>query len=53
MKSLKLVTPSRMSWQATIAGGEPLMAMWARAKQRLLPANGGFVDVSDPKIPSS
>ena len=36
---------------STIAGGEPLMAMWARAKQRLLPANGGFVDVSDPKNP--
>src|SRR5690349_2218570 len=36
---------------STIAGGEPLMAMWARGKQRLLPANGGFVDVSDPKNP--
>src|SRR6516162_9713866 len=36
---------------STIAGGEPLMAMWARAKQRLLPANGGFLDVSDPKNP--
>src|SRR5208283_2373653 len=33
---------------STIAGGEPLMAMWARGKQRLLPANGGFVDVSNP-----
>ena len=36
---------------STIAGGEPLMAMWARGKQRLLPANGGFVDVSDPRKP--
>lgn len=36
---------------STIAGGEPLMAMWARGKQRLLPANGGFLDVSDPKKP--
>ncbi|MEQ1946212.1 MAG: hypothetical protein ABL995_03435 [Bryobacteraceae bacterium] len=36
---------------STISGGEPLMAMWARGKQRLLPANGGFVDISDPKNP--
>src|SRR5271166_3261299 len=36
---------------STIAGGEPLMAMWARGKQRMLPANGGFVDVSDPTKP--
>src|SRR5436305_240593 len=36
---------------STIAGGEPLMAMWARGKQRLLPANGGFVDISNPKNP--
>ena len=36
---------------STIAGGEPLMAMWARGKQRLLPANAGFVDVSDPRKP--
>src|SRR5690242_793895 len=36
---------------STISGGEPLMAMWARGKQRLLPARGGFVDVSDPKKP--
>src|SRR5262249_37404002 len=35
----------------TVAGGEPLMAMWARGKQRLLPANGGFIDVSDAKNP--
>src|SRR6202521_4456170 len=36
---------------STIAGGEPLMAMWAKGKQRLLPANGGFVDVSEAKNP--
>src|SRR5579864_5331288 len=37
---------------STISGGEPLMAMWARGKQRMLPANGGFLDVSDAKKPS-
>jgi hypothetical protein len=37
---------------STISGGEPLMAMWARGKQRMLPANGGFVDISDAKNPS-
>jgi hypothetical protein len=36
---------------STIAGGEPLMALWARGKQRLIPANGGFLDISDPKKP--
>jgi hypothetical protein len=36
---------------STISGGEPLMAMWARGKQRLLPAAGGFVDVSDARNP--
>src|ERR1700676_614605 len=36
---------------ATISGGEPLMALWARGKQRLLPAGGGFVDISDAKNP--
>src|SRR5580693_4905953 len=36
---------------STISGGEPLMAMWARGKQRLLPANGGFLDVTDPRKP--
>jgi LVIVD repeat len=36
---------------STLSGGEPLMAMWARGKQRLLPAGGGFVDVSDAKKP--
>src|SRR5258706_3901988 len=32
--------------RSTISGGEPLMAMWAKGKQRLLPAAGGFVGVS-------
>ena len=36
---------------ASVAGGEPLMAMWAKGKQRLLPAGGGLVDVSDAKNP--
>src|SRR5947209_3378210 len=34
-----------------ISGGEPLMVMWAKGKQRLLPAGGGFVDISEPKNP--
>jgi hypothetical protein len=37
---------------STISGGEPLMALWAKGRQRLLPANGGFVDVSDAKNPA-
>ncbi|MBZ5659057.1 MAG: hypothetical protein LAO08_01510 [Acidobacteriia bacterium] len=36
----------------SIAGGEPLMAMWAKGKQRMLPAFGGFIDVSDAKKPA-
>src|ERR1700722_7702624 len=36
---------------STISGGEPLMAMWAKGKQRLLPASGGWVDISDAKKP--
>jgi hypothetical protein len=36
---------------STISGGEPLMVMWAKGKQRLLPAAGGFVDISEPKNP--
>ena len=36
---------------ATISGGEPLMAMWAKGKQRLLPAGGDFIDVSEAKNP--
>jgi len=35
----------------SISGGEPLMAMWAKGKQRLLPSSGGWMDVSDPKKP--
>src|SRR5580658_5550878 len=36
---------------ATISGGEPLMAMWAKGKQRMLPGGGGFIDVSEPTKP--
>src|SRR4030088_3479213 len=36
---------------STSSGGEPLMAMWAKGRQRLLPAAGGFIDVSDAKNP--
>src|SRR5579863_8530613 len=36
---------------STISGGEPLMAMWAKGKRRLLPANGGFIDVTEPTKP--
>ena len=36
---------------STISGGEPLMAMWAKGKQRLLPAGGDFIDVSEAKNP--
>jgi hypothetical protein len=34
-----------------IASGEPLMAMWARGAQRLLPAGTGWLDVSNPRNP--
>lgn len=33
------------------AGGEPLMTMWAKGAQRLLPSGHGWVDVSDPRKP--
>ncbi len=36
---------------ASISGGEPLMVMWAKGKQRLLPSGGDFVDVSEAKNP--
>ena len=36
---------------ATITGGEPLVNMWAKGAQRLLPAQGGFVDISDGAKP--
>lgn len=35
----------------TVAGGEPLMAMWAKGRQRMLPGSAGWVDVSDPRKP--
>ncbi|MGB8990138.1 MAG: hypothetical protein WCC37_26310, partial [Candidatus Sulfotelmatobacter sp.] len=35
-----------------ISGGEPLMVSWAKGKQRMLPADGGFVDISDAKNPA-
>jgi hypothetical protein len=39
----------------SVAGGEPLMNMWARGAQRVLPSgvggDGGWVDVSDPRRP--
>jgi hypothetical protein len=31
----------------TIGGGEPLISMWARGKQRMIPGLGGFIDISD------
>jgi hypothetical protein len=36
---------------SSISGGEPLMVMWAKGKQRLLPAGGDFVDISEAKNP--
>ena len=36
---------------ATVSGGEPLMAMFAKGKQRLLPSGGDFVDISEAKNP--
>ena len=38
---------------ARTAGGEPLMAMWSRGDQRLLPGRRGWVDVSDPVNPTT
>ena len=34
-----------------ISSGDPLMAMWARGAQRLLPAGNGWLDVSNPRDP--
>ncbi len=34
-----------------ISGGEPLMVMWAKGQQRLLPGGEGWVDISDPRKP--
>ena len=38
---------------STVSGGEPLMAMWAKGKRRLLPApsGGDFVDITEAKRP--
>src|SRR5665213_3769002 len=36
---------------ASVSGGEPLMVMWAKGKQRLLPAGGDFMDISEAKNP--
>src|SRR5258708_10273379 len=36
---------------STISGDEPLMVMWAKVKQRLLPAGRGAADSSDPNNP--
>ncbi|MEW5984586.1 MAG: hypothetical protein AB1806_19720 [Acidobacteriota bacterium] len=35
----------------SVSVGEPLMNMWARGKQRLLPGGGGWLDISEPKKP--
>ncbi len=36
---------------SSISGGEPLMVMYAKGKQRLLPSGGDFVDISEAKNP--
>jgi len=36
---------------ASVSGGEPLMVMYAKGKQRLLPAGGDFVDITEAKNP--
>jgi hypothetical protein len=36
---------------ASISSGEPLMVMWAKGRQRLLPGSRGFVDISEGKNP--
>lgn len=35
-----------------VAGGEPLMAMWAKGRQRFLPGGGGWIDVTEPTKPT-
>jgi hypothetical protein len=37
---------------SSISGGEPLTTMWAKGKQRILPAGGGFVDISEGRNPT-
>ncbi len=34
-----------------IAGGEPLMNMWAKGPQRMIGAGQGWLDISDPRKP--
>ena len=36
---------------ATLSSSEPLMTMWARGAQRLLPTGNGWIDISDPRKP--
>lgn len=36
---------------ASVSSGEPQANMWARGSRRLLPAHGGFLDISDPLKP--
>jgi len=36
---------------AEFSGGEPLMNMWAKGRQRMLPGGDGWLDISDPKKP--
>src|SRR5258708_12493355 len=36
---------------STISGGEPLMVMWAKGKQRILPAAAGFLAITYPTNP--
>ncbi|HSL23908.1 MAG TPA: hypothetical protein VK886_20405 [Vicinamibacterales bacterium] len=33
------------------AGGEPLMNLWAKGRQRFLPADGGWLDITEPTKP--
>jgi len=35
----------------TFSAGEPLMNMFARGKQRLIPGTGGWLDISEPRKP--
>lgn len=35
----------------TFSAGEPLMNMYAKGRQRLIPANGGWLDISEPRNP--
>jgi hypothetical protein len=35
------------------AGGEPLMNLWARGRQRFLPASGGWLDITEPTKPAA